>query len=129
MTTSLHESSTTSGAVANDNTAGVNAYEASSQSVFESAGNTNTSYADGAALNSGSGRGAVITTNSEQQTTEYISQSGTGIFNDPNPQIVRRAAMGGPITYQQRILVRFLQPPAVPPPGVIKYIFRNYTYL
>ncbi|CAF4436592.1 unnamed protein product, partial [Rotaria magnacalcarata] len=38
-------------------------------------------------------------------------------FNDPNPQIIRRAAVGGAVTYQQKILVRFLQPPPVPPPG------------
>lgn len=40
------------------------------------------------------------------------------IYNDPNPKIFRRPAPGGPVTYQQKILVRFLQPPAVPPPGV-----------
>ncbi|CAF3357923.1 unnamed protein product [Rotaria socialis] len=40
-----------------------------------------------------------------------------GFFKDPNPEIVRRPAPGGPQTYTQRILVRFLQPPAVPPPG------------
>jgi hypothetical protein len=124
LTTSLHESSTSSGVAFNDNAtgqAGVNGYEASSQSVFESAGSANTSYAAGATSNELSGvSGAVIQTSSAQQTSEYLSQSGAGIFNDPNPQIVRRAATEGPLTYQQRILVRFLQPPAVPPPGVIK---------
>lgn len=53
---------------------------------------------------------------SVQQTAQFTSAAG--LFNDPNPQIVRRAAIGGAVTYQQKILVRFLQPPAVPPPGV-----------
>lgn len=96
---------------------GLTGYTDSSQSVFE----TNTGINNTFAATSGElAGGATIQTSSAQQTSQYLSQSGGGIFNDPNPQIVRRAADGGPVTYQQRILVRFLQPPAVPPPGVIK---------
>jgi hypothetical protein len=41
------------------------------------------------------------------------------LFQDPNPpQIIRRPAAQGPVTYRQNISVRFLQPPPVPPPGV-----------
>lgn len=53
---------------------------------------------------------------STQQSVQYSSTNG--IFNDPNPQILRRAATGGAVTYEQKILVKFLQPPPVPPPGV-----------
>ena len=60
--------------------------------------------------------GTALESSSVQQTTQYASTNG--IFNDPNPQIIRRAATGNAVTYEQKILVRFLQPPPVPPPGV-----------
>jgi hypothetical protein len=41
-----------------------------------------------------------------------------GLYVDANPQIIRRQAPGGVQTYTQNIKIRFLQPPAVPPPGV-----------
>ena len=41
-----------------------------------------------------------------------------GLFQDPNPQVIRRPAPEGPVTYTQNIKIRFLQPPAIPPPGV-----------
>ncbi|CAF1237873.1 unnamed protein product [Didymodactylos carnosus] len=40
-----------------------------------------------------------------------------GLYQDSNPQIIRRPAPGGGVTYKQNILVKFLQPPPVPPPG------------
>jgi hypothetical protein len=45
-----------------------------------------------------------------------------GLFKDSNPQIIRRPAPNGVVTYTQNIRVRFLQPPAVPPPGVSIYL-------
>ncbi|CAF1555718.1 unnamed protein product, partial [Didymodactylos carnosus] len=53
----------------------------------------------------------------ESSAVDYSSQSAGGLFNDPNPQIIRRQAAGGAVTYKQNILVKFLQPPPVPPPG------------
>ncbi|CAF0862551.1 unnamed protein product [Didymodactylos carnosus] len=53
----------------------------------------------------------------ESKIVDYSSQTAGGLFNDPNPQIIRRAAAGGAVTYKQNILVKFLQPPPVPPPG------------
>ncbi len=56
----------------------------------------------------------------EQQSsssTTYATDA-QGLFKDPNPEIVRRPAPGGAQTLTQRIVVRFLQPPPVPPPGV-----------
>ncbi|CAF1463588.1 unnamed protein product [Adineta ricciae] len=61
------------------------------------------------------GGSAALESSSVQQTAQFTSAAG--LFNDPNPQIIRRAATSGAVTYQQKILVRFLQPPAVPPPG------------
>jgi hypothetical protein len=59
---------------------------------------------------------AAVESSSVQQNVQYASTNG--IFNDPNPQVIRRAATGGAVTYEQKILVKFLQPPPVPPPGV-----------
>lgn len=55
---------------------------------------------------------------SYQQQIQLAAGSNQNIFHDPNPQIVRRPAQGGNLTYTQNIRVRFLQPPPVPPPGV-----------
>ena len=46
-----------------------------------------------------------------------------GLYVDANPQIITRQAPGGVQTYTQNIRVRFLQPPAVPPPGVSYSLF------
>jgi hypothetical protein len=57
-------------------------------------------------------------TTSSQQHSEHHGDNPQGLFRDPNPQIIRRPAQGGALTYTQNIKVRFLQPPAIPPPGV-----------
>lgn len=44
--------------------------------------------------------------------------NATPLFHDPNPQIIRRPARAGVLTYTQNIQIRFLQPPPLPPPGV-----------
>ena len=53
----------------------------------------------------------------QQQIQQYATNS-QGLYQDPNPEIVRRPAPGGQVTYTQNIKIRFLQPPAIPPPGV-----------
>ena len=55
--------------------------------------------------------------NSQQQIQQYATNA-QGLYQDPNPQIIRRPAQGEQITYTQNIKIRFLQPPAIPPPGV-----------
>ncbi|CAF3669524.1 unnamed protein product, partial [Rotaria sp. Silwood1] len=59
----------------------------------------------------------VITTNSSEETNRYIERSPNNIYKDPNPQILRRAAPDRPVTYEQRIHLKYLQPPALSPPG------------
>ncbi|CAF3883392.1 unnamed protein product [Rotaria sp. Silwood1] len=59
----------------------------------------------------------VINTNSSEETNRYIERSPGNIYKDPNPQIIRRAAPERPVTYEQRIHLKYLQPPAVPAPG------------
>ncbi|CAF1216513.1 unnamed protein product [Rotaria sordida] len=60
--------------------------------------------------------GTVINTSSLEETNEYLEKSAD-IYKDPNPQIIRQAATASPVTYEQRVHVRYLQPPAVPEPG------------
>jgi hypothetical protein len=55
---------------------------------------------------------------SAQQQIQQYAINSQGLYQDPNPEIVRRPAPGGQVTYTQNIKIRFLQPPAIPPPGV-----------
>ncbi|CAF3619357.1 unnamed protein product [Rotaria sordida] len=65
----------------------------------------------------------VIHTNSLEETNEYLERSGHNIYKDPNPQIIRRATTETPITCEQRVTVRYLQPPPVPElPLIIKEV-------
>jgi len=61
----------------------------------------------------------VIETHSLEETNRFLERA-VNIYKDPNPLIIRKVAIESPVTYQQRIFVRYLQPPDVPPPGVIK---------
>ncbi|CAF1238314.1 unnamed protein product [Adineta ricciae] len=96
-------------------------YDASSQNVADStAGRNNNKNVYTASVTVGTNERAskaTIETSSTQETNEYLTRMSTGVYNDPNPEIIRRAAPEGPIVYQQKIFVRFLQPPPVPPPG------------
>jgi hypothetical protein len=105
---------------------GIQGYEASVENAFESISGINTSYAAATASSELTG-GAPIQTSSEQQTSEYLSQTANGVYNDPNPQIIRRPATVGPLIYQQKVFVRFLQPPPIPPPGVITQMVTIYV--
>ena len=51
-----------------------------------------------------------------------------GLYQDPNPQVIRRPAASGVQTYTQNIAVRFLQPPPVPPPGVSDHLQRSRLF-
>ncbi|CAF4276654.1 unnamed protein product, partial [Adineta steineri] len=61
---------------------------------------------------------SVIETNSLEETNEYLERAGN-IYKDSNPLIIRKAITDKPITYRQRVLVRYLQPPG---PLVIKEV-------
>lgn len=62
---------------------------------------------------------SVIQTNSAEETDRYLERA-VDIYKDPTPQIIRRQTTETPVTYEQRVLVRYLQPPRLPPPGVMK---------
>jgi hypothetical protein len=65
--------------------------------------------------------------NAALQQIQIGANNPQNLYQDPNPQIIRRPAPGGNLTYTQHIKVRFLQPPPIPPPGVSfflnKYLF------
>ncbi|CAF4227589.1 unnamed protein product, partial [Rotaria magnacalcarata] len=64
-----------------------------------------------------SSQSTVEASTSQQQQFQIATNNQQNLFQDPNPQVVRRPAPGGNVTYTQNIRVRFLQPPPVPPPG------------
>ncbi len=74
-------------------------------------------------LDAGGSSTANIAVNTPPSTLASTWNYSGQLFQDPNPpQIIRRPPAQGPVTYQQNVSVRFLQPPPVPPPGV-SYIF------
>jgi hypothetical protein len=66
---------------------------------------------------------------SQSSTVQQYETDAQGNFKDSNPQVIKRPAQGGPLTYTQNIKVRFLQPPAVPPPGVRYSIFAYILFV
>lgn len=115
---STYESSATSYGAAPEHVLNASGFGASSSSNYESnyeqQGFANAAAASGAEYNASSfeqSSGAAAT------TTTYATDA-QGLFKDPNPEVIRRPAAGGLQTFTQRVMVRFLQPPPVPPPGV-----------
>ncbi|UJR33197.1 hypothetical protein I4U23_020652 [Adineta vaga] len=95
--------------------AGSSSYESSSASFSSGGGyGAEAGYAAGAAV--GVGGQSFESSSSSTQVQQYATDA-QGLFQDPNPQIIRRPAVGGVQTYTQNIKVRFLQPPPIPPPG------------
>ena len=71
-----------------------------------------------AGLTSDAGYNAASSNFSSSSAVQRYPTDAQGLFQDSNPQIIRRPAPNGNVTYTQNIRVRFLQPPPVPPPGV-----------
>jgi hypothetical protein len=144
-TTSAHESSlsTAYGDVANVTGAGAVGGEASYSSYEQSsygsaldaeAGGLETSTSSGfdvGSLGANTFSGANLTTgavglsssstfeaSSSLQQVQVDPNNPKNLYQDPNPQIIRRPAPGGQLTYTQNIRIRFLQPPPIPAPGV-----------
>ena len=109
-------------------------YETSTSTIHLSDNNTSRfgrnrySTYESAAISSDWTNEKVIETNSLEETNRYLERA-VDIYKDPDPLVIRKATMENPVTYQQRILVRYLQPPAVPAPGVIEKRFINAVLL
>lgn len=56
--------------------------------------------------------------NEQSSAATKYAVNAQGLFHDPNPRIIRRPAPENARQYVQRVLVKFLQPPPLPPPGV-----------
>jgi len=67
----------------------------------------------------GGGYNASSSNFSSSTAVQTYATDAQGLFQDSNPQVIRRPAPGGSVTYTQNIRVKFLQPPPVPPPGPI----------
>ena len=70
---------------------------------------------------------AVVNTNSSEETKRYLERHGTSIYFDLNPKIIRRSTPERPLTFEQRISIRCLQPPPLPPPEVMKHIVHKFN--
>ncbi|CAF2867283.1 unnamed protein product [Rotaria sp. Silwood2] len=72
---------------------------------------------DVAGAAAGTASSSTFEANNTQQQVQQYSTNAQGLYQDPNPQIIRRPAQSGQVTYTQNIKIRFLQPPAIPAPG------------
>lgn len=83
-----------------------------------------------ASYTAGASSSLVEASSSQQQQQLQVDPSNPrNLFLDPNPQIIRRQAQHGPLTYTQNVRIRFLQPPPVPPPGVRSFLISIYISL
>ncbi|CAF4934273.1 unnamed protein product, partial [Rotaria socialis] len=57
-----------------------------------------------------------IRTNGAEETNRYLQRSAHDVFWDPNPQVIHKETTGFPVTAEQRVILRCLQPPPLPPP-------------
>ncbi|CAF3025323.1 unnamed protein product [Rotaria sp. Silwood2] len=91
-------------------------YDVTSYDGYQSTADKYASY--GYAVTSGRwSSDTAINTTTTEETNEYLRRSNSGLFIDHNPRIIRREAVEGPVTLEQRVVVRYLQPPPVPEPG------------
>jgi len=79
-------------------------------------------------VTTGESSSSTFETGSNQQQVQQYATNAQGLYQDPNPQIIRRPAQSEQITYTQNIKIRFLQPPAIPPPGVSSFL-TNMTFI
>jgi len=93
---------------------GASAYESYSSSVGNVGGDFGLV---GGGVNVVDGGLSVANLGASQTVVQQYETDAQGLFRDQNPQIIRRPAVGGGVTYTQNIRVRFLQPPPVPPHG------------
>jgi hypothetical protein len=99
---------------------GVSGFNASASSEFgvsglEASGSSGINFSS---ENTGVSSASTFEASTSQQQVQVDGSNPHNLFQDPNPQIIRRPAQGGSLTYTQSIKIRFLQPPPVPPPGV-----------
>ncbi len=72
-----------------------------------------------------------IDTYSEKETNQRLAELAGKIYLTNQPNIIKEPRCDTAVTYEQRISIQYLQPPALPPPGVmIQIVYKfNLTYL
>ncbi|CAF2854136.1 unnamed protein product [Rotaria sp. Silwood2] len=60
-----------------------------------------------------------IDTYSEEETKQRLAELAGSIYLDPKRVIIESVKADIPVTYEQRVIIQYLQPPALPPPGPI----------
>ena len=69
----------------------------------------------------------VIDTYSSEETQQYLARA-KDIYIDRNVKPTYKDTSEHPITQEQRVVVRHLQPPALPPPGVMKQTIYRFKF-
>ncbi|CAF1646014.1 unnamed protein product, partial [Adineta ricciae] len=64
------------------------------------------------AVASGLTNESTIETHSLEETNSYLERA-VDVYKDPNPLVIRKTLVDRPVTYEQRVLVRYLRPPSV----------------
>jgi hypothetical protein len=93
-----------------------------SSSYRSSVGNVNGELANLNVVGAADGTSTNFASETRSSLVQQYETDAQGNFKDPSPQVIRRPAQNGPVTYSQNIRVRFLQPPPVPPPGVSVFL-------
>ncbi|CAF3763973.1 unnamed protein product [Rotaria sp. Silwood1] len=60
-----------------------------------------------------------INTYSEKETNQRLAELDGNIYLTSKPDIIELRIGDSPVTYEQRVVIQYLQPPALPPPGPI----------
>ena len=61
----------------------------------------------------------IVYTRSATETERYLDNHGISLCKSPD--VIRRTEFGASAEYEQRVCLRYLQPPPLPAPGVMKY--------
>lgn len=64
-----------------------------------------------------------IYTKNTAETERYLDSQGITLCKGSD--VIRKTVLGDPTDYEQRVCLRYLQPPPLPKPGVIKYMSAN----
>ena len=62
----------------------------------------------------------LVYTRSTTETERYLDNHGISLCK--RPDVIRQTVVGKLVEYEQRVCLRYLQPPPLPPPGVMKYL-------
>jgi hypothetical protein len=94
-------------------------YEHKANSFDASKATTGATALYGTSIVGASSTSDVVYTRSAAETESYLDNHGISLCKSPN--VIRRTKVGESAAYEQHVCLRYLQPPALPAPGVRKY--------